>query len=46
MIWILVGIIWLLIIMITIRENRICRLKQDLEFWRNEAIRLRNEKHK
>lgn len=46
MIWILSFLVVGLLCLTFIACGRITRLVKDLEWWRNEAIRLNNEKHR
>ena len=46
MIWILSFLVVGLLCVTVIACGRITRLAKDLEWWRNEAIRLNNEKHR
>lgn len=44
MIWILSIGVLALVVQCVVLHGRLCKLQQDLEFWRDEAIRLNNEK--
>lgn len=44
MIWILSIGVLALVVQCVVLHVRLCKLRQDLEFWRDEAIRLNNEK--
>lgn len=44
MIWILAICVWVLVILCVVLCGRVHKLQNDLEFWRDEAIRLNNEK--
>jgi hypothetical protein len=44
MIWILSICVWVLVILCVVLVGRVRKLQNDLVFWRNEAIRLNNEK--
>lgn len=46
MIWISLVCVWVLVILCVVLNGRVHRLAKDLEWWRNEAIRLNNEKFK
>ena len=46
MIWISLVCVWVLVILGVVVNGRAHRLAKDLEWWRNEAIRLNNEKHR
>lgn len=46
MIWILSFLVVGLLCVTVIACGRITRLTKDLEWWRNEAIRSNNEKHR
>lgn len=46
MIWILSICVWVLVILCAVLGGRVHRLLKDLEWWRSEAMRLNNEKHK
>lgn len=43
MIWILSICVWVLVILCVVLGGRVHRLSKDLEWWRNESIRLNNE---
>lgn len=42
--WILMVCVWVLVILCVVLGGRVRELQKDLEFWRDEAIRLNNEK--
>ena len=44
MIWILSICVWVLVILCVVLGGRVRKLHNVLEFWRDEAIRLNNEK--
>lgn len=46
MIWISSVCVWVLVILSVVLNSRVRKLSKDLAWWREEAIRLSNEKHR
>jgi hypothetical protein len=44
MIWILAICVWVLAMLCAVLGGRVHKLQNDLVFWRDEAIKLNNEK--
>lgn len=46
MIWISLVCVWVLVILCVVLNGRVCRLEKELNWWREEAMRLNNENAK
>lgn len=46
MIWISLVCVWVLVVLCVVLNGRVHKLSKDLAWWREEAMRLSNEKHR